>query len=51
MTQDLVQKARDNMHKPGYQNSALYARLHKIRKALEELEDMVEREARKELLR
>ena len=51
MTRDLVQKARDNMHKPGYQNSALYARLYKIRKELEALEDMIEREARKELIR
>ena len=50
MTQDLTQKARDNMHKPGYKNSALYARIVKIRKTLEEIEDMVEQEARKELI-
>lgn len=50
MTQDLTQKARDNMHKPGYKNSALYARIVKIRKSLEEIEDMVEQEARKELI-
>ena len=50
MTQDLTQKARDNMHKPGYKNSALYARIVKIRRSLEEIEDMVEQEARKELI-
>lgn len=38
------------MHKPGYRNSAIYARLVKIRKSIQEIEDMVEKEARKELV-
>lgn len=50
MKQDITQKARNNMHKPGYRNSALYTRIIKARKMLEELEEMVEKEARKELL-
>lgn len=49
MTQKLDQKARDNMHKPGFKESALYARIFKIRKLIEEIEEIAENRARKEL--